>query len=495
MPVRFPCNDCGQMLGIGTRKIGAEIQCPRCGKPLIVPDEVLAEKLCQQRRPQPTANSPASWDTPPEISLPRERIQAFESDDVEQILQALDNLASPVAPQPRQQIPPPPPPATPPTPPRSPGSRPSQTSQPTVQPRPTIAGHSPEAKPRNGHKAPLNSSNAKTVQARIVKTSAPPSVPRSVSPPSSPASLTPLPSLDEDSLLDADMSDAVVVDNPVLQQQVPSVERLLNGEATMVTGLTNKSRENLAPPTPPASKTATSVGNSAFPASAVEHQHGIASIAVPPAAVAVSSPTTPDVPDDLPGGIWITHRTLYTQIALLLGLSCATYFLGWLIGARGTMQAESIQQAQRQQPAQLSVTITYKDDQKRNTKDAGALVLIWPVDSQPLNPLDLEGFRPQDADLPVDAPARTIIQQMGGIVARSDAGGTVTGVTLPKSGDFFVLIVSAHARRPPGEKIKDNELAILGRLFADKAPDVLGEAAYRFTKKQLSGPQVLHQAF
>jgi hypothetical protein len=38
MPVRFLCPACHQLLSIATRKIGAEVECPKCRSTIIVPD-------------------------------------------------------------------------------------------------------------------------------------------------------------------------------------------------------------------------------------------------------------------------------------------------------------------------------------------------------------------------------------------------------------------------------------------------------------------------
>jgi hypothetical protein len=42
MPVQFVCEHCDKLLKVGRRKIGAEVACPTCGKPLIVPNEEAA---------------------------------------------------------------------------------------------------------------------------------------------------------------------------------------------------------------------------------------------------------------------------------------------------------------------------------------------------------------------------------------------------------------------------------------------------------------------
>ena len=37
MPVQFVCPECNQLLSVGSRKIGMEVTCPRCQRPIVVP--------------------------------------------------------------------------------------------------------------------------------------------------------------------------------------------------------------------------------------------------------------------------------------------------------------------------------------------------------------------------------------------------------------------------------------------------------------------------
>jgi hypothetical protein len=42
MPVQFICPECHQLLSVGTRKIGMEVTCPRCQRPIVVPTQEAA---------------------------------------------------------------------------------------------------------------------------------------------------------------------------------------------------------------------------------------------------------------------------------------------------------------------------------------------------------------------------------------------------------------------------------------------------------------------
>jgi len=80
MPIRFRCKRCYQMLGIASRKAGAEIQCPKCAFSQIVPSEdaAAAALAMDQFVRNPLVSDAASDlvvydDAPTAIEMPRPR--------------------------------------------------------------------------------------------------------------------------------------------------------------------------------------------------------------------------------------------------------------------------------------------------------------------------------------------------------------------------------------------------------------------------------------
>jgi len=80
MPIRFRCKRCYQMLGIASRKAGAEIQCPKCAFSQIVPSEeaAAAALAMDQFARNPLVSEAASDlvvydDAPTVIEMPRPR--------------------------------------------------------------------------------------------------------------------------------------------------------------------------------------------------------------------------------------------------------------------------------------------------------------------------------------------------------------------------------------------------------------------------------------
>ncbi len=58
MLVRFLCPACHQLLGIAPRKVGAQVNCPKCGATILVPDP-------EEPHPAETSELPASADVIP----------------------------------------------------------------------------------------------------------------------------------------------------------------------------------------------------------------------------------------------------------------------------------------------------------------------------------------------------------------------------------------------------------------------------------------------
>jgi hypothetical protein len=71
MPVRFLCPACHQLLSIGTRKIGSEVDCPKCRSTILVPD--------------------------PQTSARHDGASPFEQDEMEPALTAISSSATPVS--------------------------------------------------------------------------------------------------------------------------------------------------------------------------------------------------------------------------------------------------------------------------------------------------------------------------------------------------------------------------------------------------------------
>ena len=50
MPIKFPCQSCGQILSVSSKKVGRRAKCPNCSEPLVVPPRGEAATKMQDRR-------------------------------------------------------------------------------------------------------------------------------------------------------------------------------------------------------------------------------------------------------------------------------------------------------------------------------------------------------------------------------------------------------------------------------------------------------------
>lgn len=91
MPIQFRCPHCSRMLGVARRKAGAQVRCPRCGRPATVPGgeesgpfDDLDAPVSAPARPAPSGVGIVPAPAP---AKPAAREQPlFEADDLDAIL-------------------------------------------------------------------------------------------------------------------------------------------------------------------------------------------------------------------------------------------------------------------------------------------------------------------------------------------------------------------------------------------------------------------------
>jgi len=83
MLVRFLCPACHQLLGIAPRKVGAQVNCPKCGATILVPDP-------EEQHPAETSEPPAPGDIIP---------TDFATADVADIAAPKDSPADAIGPE------------------------------------------------------------------------------------------------------------------------------------------------------------------------------------------------------------------------------------------------------------------------------------------------------------------------------------------------------------------------------------------------------------
>ena len=185
------------------------------------------------------------------------------------------------------------------------------------------------------------------------------------------------------------------------------------------------------------------------------------------------------VPCDM---ILYSRRTLYTHGVLFAVLTVAAFALGYLIGR--TAKVSEVQQEQAEaarQAVTIEGTLTYQTGGGTVQADQDAVIIVLPETKKPWEKKilvqDIGPGSPLPGEEPDKVPAAVReIGKLGGAYARADDKGEFS-VVVPDQGDYFVLLISAHARRPPRSQIHQLHLERLGYYFT-MPEGLIGTYAY-----------------
>ncbi len=187
-----------------------------------------------------------------------------------------------------------------------------------------------------------------------------------------------------------------------------------------------------------------------------------------------------------PGMILFPRRTIYVQAALFVMLAATAFTAGYLIG-RG--DADYGVQVREEEAARQRVEITgrlvYEPSPDTITGDENAIVLALPLGRLPEQKLSIRDIRPHSPPPGENHPSLLKIRGLGGAYARADARGDFR-MTLPKPGDYRLLIVSRHARRPAGNDVEVSDLVEI-RDYFELAELLIDRCKYRWTLEKVGG--------
>ncbi|MBW3597998.1 MAG: hypothetical protein KY475_12065 [Planctomycetes bacterium] len=179
---------------------------------------------------------------------------------------------------------------------------------------------------------------------------------------------------------------------------------------------------------------------------------------------------------------------LYAQGALLGLVALVSFAFGVVIGGA----APESENADAGGPWSVAGSVAYDAGDNLPTPDSGATVILLPEDARPEAKAPTAPFRPDGEPLDPADPALAAIQQIGGDAAKADAEGQFR-MSVPRSGAYFVLIVSAHLDRS-GERPAPQHLAELGRYF-QSAPELLGDSRYVWTRRRIDENEEISHVF
>ena len=178
----------------------------------------------------------------------------------------------------------------------------------------------------------------------------------------------------------------------------------------------------------------------------------------------------------------ISRKVVYTQ-GILLGVVGLLAFLLGILVARTWPDSPDGATAGVQTPGNIRGQITYTASDGSAAPDVGCVVLAVPANSLPDEKLEIRGLRPQDRKLPIDHSTIQALRVLGGAQARTDDQGSFQ-LDLPHSGPYFLLLVSARARRRSGNLPNGKDLAEMGR-YVTSAFELLGAHQYHWTQRRL----------
>ncbi|HVW37941.1 MAG TPA: hypothetical protein VHB99_11575 [Pirellulales bacterium] len=259
-----------------------------------------------------------------------------------------------------------------------------------------------------------------------------------------------------------------------------------------------------APPVPPASNPA--IGPPTQPAPTIQPAgppplppFPWSNPAEPPAAAAARTSEAiarlkPRPEDAL---LLLSRRAVYALAGLLLAVSLFAFLAGYLIG-RGRRSAApgaaAEQAAAEVDPVALEGSMIFSAAPGQFKPDVGAVAIALPIDKTPAEKLPAAGLRAGEAEESHWAPLANALASFGGALARANDDGDFQ-LVVPQPGDYYLLLISRHAKRPAAKAIDKDDLSQLASYFADGA-GLIGPDKYVLVRRRLSGvPAPLNQDF
>ena len=101
----------------------------------------------------------------------------------------------------------------------------------------------------------------------------------------------------------------------------------------------------------------------------------------------------------------------------------------------------------------------------KNLPDAGARVVVLPEKHTPLRPFSPAGLKPGDENLP-DRSWPEGLERIRGAVVTADEQGKFA-VEVERPGNYWVLVISAHAPRDPKAPMQADDRSILANYLTN----------------------------
>lgn len=178
----------------------------------------------------------------------------------------------------------------------------------------------------------------------------------------------------------------------------------------------------------------------------------------------------------------VSRAAVYLQGVLLCLVAGLGFALGYWAAKRPAPPppaAADVAAVEDALPVSLKGTVQYGIAGGDQLIDEGAVVLAVPVGAKPTAKLSAIGLRPQDAS----GTGHQALQPLGGDYVRVQPTGAFE-LTVPRAGDYYLLIISNHAQRPPGEGLDRNHVGEMSPFF-EVAGDLIGAQQYRWKRAHI----------
>lgn len=182
--------------------------------------------------------------------------------------------------------------------------------------------------------------------------------------------------------------------------------------------------------------------------------------------------------------VGVSRLTLFLQGVLIAIVAFVFFVAGMFVGRNSGVSGQAIVSSV---PVELSGRVVFRTSGRR-TPDSNAVVLLIPQTTQPDQKLPAEGLRASDKPISDLHASIKEIRHWGGDYIKADTGGRFR-LKAPKSGPFFLLVISANVDRR-GARPELSDLAEIGRYFLP-AVDLLGDQAYQWQSIRIVGTKQL----
>lgn len=191
-----------------------------------------------------------------------------------------------------------------------------------------------------------------------------------------------------------------------------------------------------------------------------------------------------------PHKVAVPRSVLVMQGALLGLVALMSLMIGILLG-RGCAPATPMAD-EAPQSCLIRGVVMLENAPGETAPDGGAVVVIVPRDLRPEQQASMRGLRPQDPPPEPDHAGLQTLYALGGDYARADAEGRFQ-LRVPNRGDYFLLVISAHAGQDDREQPKAT-LAQIGRFF-QLTPNMFEGHAIRWQEESVQRDRQLNIVF